>query len=306
MQCRCLDVNKVTDPVNVNRDVNKVTGSVDVNKVTDPVDVNLITTILPLVFPDDIKLNDFILEQNIDNECDAAMKYLSQDRKIFDVTLLGGLKPYKKNLHVENNLLYWKNRIVVPKNMRARMLAYCHDHPMAGHFAVERTLQRFNDTFFWPKAEDDVHIYVNSCGKCNGFNYPCTSYGKAPLQPITTSRRFEFVCYDIAGPFLPVTVRGNRYVLIVVEDHYSRWPEFGSINAPVLAISLVDQWCCRYGIPQGFHSDGCSNVHGEVMKEVLKLLGINKTKSSRLHPQGDGLAESFVKTQDMCSETGRY
>ena len=43
------------------------------------------------------------------------------------------------------------------------------------------------------------------------------------------------------------------------------------------------------------HSDGAQNVHGEVIKEMCKLIGTVKTKSSRLHPQGDGMSEAMVK-----------
>eukprot|EP00112_Aurelia_sp_Birch-Aquarium-sp1_P022657 Seg647.2 transcript_id=Seg647.2/GoldUCD/mRNA.D3Y31 product="hypothetical protein" protein_id=Seg647.2/GoldUCD/D3Y31 len=48
------------------------------------------------------------------------------------------------------------------------------------------------------------------------------------------------------------------------------------------------------------HSDGASNAHGCVMQEACKLLGIGKSKSSRLHPQGDGLAEAMVKQVKSC------
>ena len=64
--------------------------------------------------------------------------------------------------------------------------------------------------------------------------------------------------------------------------------------------TLFDQWCCRYGIPERFHSDGANNVHGYVVKELCKILGADKSKSSRLHPQGDGLSEAFVKVLKSC------
>ena len=47
-------------------------------------------------------------------------------------------------------------------------------------------------------------------------------------------------------------------------------------------------------------SDGASNVHGSVTQEVAKILGIGKFKSSRLHPQGDGLSEAMVKQVKSC------
>ena len=74
----------------------------------------------------------------------------------------------------------------------------------------------------------------------------------------------------------------------------------GNIKAPTIASALFDNWCCRYGTPDRFHSDGATNVHGEVLKELCKHFGVDKSKSSRLHPQGDGMAESFVKQAKSC------
>lgn len=239
--------------------------------------------------------------QATDPECYHAMKYLSKNRKNFDVSLLGSLKRYRKLLSEVDGILLWKNRYVVPNSLRSRILQYCHDHPMSGHFAIERTHDRFCNKFFWPKALEDVERYVKSCSQCNQFNHP-RSYVKAPLIPIQTDKRFQFVCYDLAGPFTPVTIRGNRYALIIV-DHYTHWPEFVALHnteAPTIATALIDNWCCRYGIPDQFHSDGASNVHGSITKELCKRLGIGKTKSSRLHPQGDGMAENYVKQLKSC------
>ena len=36
------------------------------------------------------------------------------------------------------------------------------------------------------------------------------------------------------------------------------------------------------------------------MKELSRYLGIDKSKSSRLHPEGDGMAEAFVKQTKLC------
>ena len=246
--------------------------------------------------------DDFVQGQLADIECKEALSYVSCGKRGFDVNKLGSLKRHRKNLNVSNNILMWKNRYVVPRGLRAKILTWCHDHPMSGHFAMERTYQRFCEKYFWPGAPSDVENHVNSCNKCNEFNSPRNRYVKVPLQPINTSQRFELVCYDLAGPFYPTTARGNCYVLIIV-DHFTHWPEFvplRDITAPSIATALFDQWCCRYGTPERFHSDGAKNVHGEVVKELCRHLGVEKSKSSRLHPQGDGMAESFVKTLKSC------
>ena len=48
------------------------------------------------------------------------------------------------------------------------------------------------------------------------------------------------------------------------------------------------------------HSDGTPNVNGCIMHEVCIQLGIGKSKSSHLHPQGDGLSEAMVKQVKSC------
>ena len=246
--------------------------------------------------------DEFIREQHLDPECAAATQYIVSGRKNFDVGKLGSLKRHRKHLSVTEGVLKWKSKYVVPKGLREKILVLCHSHPMAGHFATERTYNRFSQLYFWPGAPNDVENFVSNCMKCNKFNPPRTSYVRAPLQPIETDDRFQLVCYDLAGPFLPTTIRGNCYALIIV-DHFTHWPEFVALpntTAPTIATALFDHWCCRYGTPSRFHSDGATNVHGEVMKELCRQFGVDKTKSSRLHPQGDGMAESFVKQLKYC------
>ena len=78
------------------------------------------------------------------------------------------------------------------------------------------------------------------------------------MTPIVTTRKFELVCYDLAGPFLPKTVRGMEYALIIV-DHFSKWPEIVPLpdkGAPTVARAIFDHWICRYGVPERLHSDG--------------------------------------------------
>ena len=133
--------------------------------------------------------------------------------------------------------------------------------------------------------------------KCNQFQPPPGGYVKAPLQPICTSIRLEIVCFDLAGPFIPKTPRGNQCALILV-DHFSKWPEvvaLSNTDAPTFARGIYDQWCCHYGLMKSLHSHGASDVNGNVIQELCKLLGVNKSHSSRLRPQGDGMTESMVK-----------
>ena len=252
--------------------------------------VNIISVLDPVFSTDDLRE-----AQAADESIKQSLLYL-KSKKNFDVTRLGPLKRFRKFLDVDaNGILVWKNKIVLPTRFRQRVLEAAHDHPAAGHFADTRTWKNVTSKFFWPDAHNDVVNWVRSCKACNQFDIK--QYVKRPLQPIDTTGRFELVSYDIAGPFLPSKTLGNIYALIIV-DHFTKWPEIiplKNIQAWTLATVIFEQWCCRYGVMAQLHSDGASNVHGEVMKELCKRIGTVKSKSSRLHPQGDGMAEAMVK-----------
>ena len=168
-------------------------------------------------------------------------------------------------------------------------------HPESGHFAEDWTWKNVSRSFFWPGAHDDVINWVRSCVTCN--EHSTKPYVHRPLNPIPTEDRFELVTYDLAGPFMQTKVNNFQYVLIMV-DHFSKWPEvvpLRNIRASTIATAILEEWCCRYGIMTQLHSDGAKNVHGEVLKELCNTIGTVKSKSSRLHPQGDGMSEAMVR-----------
>ena len=86
---------------------------------------------------------------------------------------------------------------------------------------------------------------------------------------------------DILGP-LPLTPRGNRYVLVVT-DYFTKWTESYAIpsqEAATVAEKLVSDFMCRFGLPHELHSDQGTNFESKVMAEVCKLLDIEKTRTS--------------------------
>ena len=144
--------------------------------------------------------------------------------------------------------------------------------------------------------------WVKSCTTCAYFDPPPQGYHKDQLQPIQSSDCFELVCFDLAGPFMLISCNGFRYTFILVY-HFTKWPEVVPLketSAHIIARAIHDQWICRYGIMTHLHSDGASNVHGSVMQEVAEIFGIGKSKSSRLHTQGNGLSEALVKQMKSC------
>jgi len=61
---------------------------------------------------------------------------------------------------------------------------------------------------------------------------------------------FDILSWDILG-LLPLTIQGNKYVLIVT-DLFTKWTEVFTLkatNSEILARVFVDEVICRYGMP---------------------------------------------------------
>ena len=199
--------------------------------------VNVISNLDPL-----FTIDELLYAQMEEPYINHAFSYL-KCKQNFDVDQLGPLKRYRKMLVVDNDgLLRWKTKIVLPSKFRSDVLKVAHDHPTSGHFGEDRTWTIVTSKYFWPGAQNDVVNWIRSCDKCNSFN--TKPYVNRPLQPIPSSDRFEFVCYDLAGPFLPSRNGGNTHALIMV-DHFSKWPEIFPLKntgAASIARMIFEQW----------------------------------------------------------------
>ena len=67
-------------------------------------------------------------------------------------------------------------------------------------------------------------------------------------------------------------------------------------DSETLASVLMDKVVCRYGVPRSLHSDQGANLNSQVICALCKRLGINKTRTTAYHPQGNGQVERFNRT----------
>ena len=102
---------------------------------------------------------------------------------------------------------------------------------------------------------------------------------------------------DILGP-LPETPRGNRYIL-VIGDYFTKWKEafpLKDTEALTIARVFVNEFVCRFGVPDSVHTDQGKNFEAKIIKEICTLLDIKKTRTTAYHPESDGLVERFNRT----------
>ncbi len=112
------------------------------------------------------------------------------------------------------------NAIVVPQHCINQTIANMHCHPLSGHFGVNKTIHKTKQTYYWLNMSRQIKHFITSCITCQKFKNP-QPRPQAHLQPITTSKPFETINIDVAGP-LTTTKHGKRYILVAV-DHFSKY-----------------------------------------------------------------------------------
>jgi transposase InsO family protein len=119
---------------------------------------------------------------------------------------------------------------------------------------------------------------------------------QAPLAQYNVGSPVERVAIDVLGP-LPTSEDGNKCILILIAaDNFTKWVEGYALpnqEAVTVADVLVKEFVCRFGVPLFIHSDQGRNFESAVFGEMCRLLGINKTRTTPLHPQSDGMVERF-------------
>lgn len=187
-------------------------------------------------------------------------------------------------IHIQN---------VIPKALQETVLREIHS---LGHLGIKKTLDAVKTRFYWPGYEADVEKWIKQCDQCQKRNSPQPQM-QAPLGTIQATRPFERISWDIMGP-LPITPRGNKYILVVT-DVFTKWVEAFSLadtTAITLANVLMNEVICRYGVPTHLHSDQGANLCSAVIQELSHLLGFHMTRSSAYHPEGNGQVERFNRT----------
>ena len=187
-------------------------------------------------------------------------------------------------------------QLLLPPRMVPEVLHGLHSSPTGGHLGISKTLEKARTRFYWPRQRQDIENWCNQCEMCSSRQSP-TPKPRVPLQLQLAERPMERVAMDILGP-LPETARGNKYIL-VIGDYFTKWKEahaMPNMEAVTVAKIFVNEFICRFGIPEQLHTDQGRNFESTIIKEICKMLGITKTRTTPYHPQSDGMIERFNRT----------
>jgi len=150
----------------------------------------------------------------------------------------------------------------------------------------------------------EVEEYVKQCKSCQ-VNKILPPKHKAPMQLTTTAKRPFEKCYlDVVGP-LPVTLQGNKYILMFQDDlsKYVVAVPVEKQDAETVARAFVEKIVLLYGTPQILQTDQGTNFMSEVFRNTCTLLKIKKIQSTAFHPESQGGIE---RSHRMLAEHHRH
>ncbi|XP_035264283.1 uncharacterized protein LOC118222647 [Anguilla anguilla] len=242
--------------------------------------------------------------QEKDGVISRAMWYLKRGRpptnaerrrEHGDVVVL--LREWKKLYLDIDGILYRqtakRRQLVLPQEFHP--FVYKELHEEMGHLGAERTLSLVRERFFWPRMQSDVEHYVTEVCECLKRRQPCKRT-RAPLTTIKTTYPFELVSIDFLH--LEPSKQGYEYILVIM-DHYTRFAQaYATKNksSRTVAEKLFEDFVLKFGFPTRFHHDQGREFNNKLMARLHELCGIQNSKTTPYHPQGNGQVERFNRT----------
>ena len=188
-----------------------------------------------------------------------------------------------------------RRRVVVPRQLREKIMQENHSGVMAGHFSGNRLYNFLSRHWWWETMYRDTLNFCKNCPQC-AVTTGSGRVQRPPLHPIPVQQIFQILGVDIME--LPLTAHGNRYV-IVFQDFLSKWPlVFPAPDQKAIRIArlLAEEIVPFFGVPEALLSDRGTNLLSHIMQDVCQLLGVEKLNTTAYHPQRDGMIERFNRT----------
>ena len=183
-------------------------------------------------------------------------------------------KPYvcrRFELAVDYGCLIWGRRVVVPHQLKEKILIELHD----GHPGIVRMKALARSYVWWPGLDTDIETTA-----------------KAPVHHWERSNApWTRILVDFAGPFL-----GKMF--LVLYDTYSKWIELFALNNIKTAtlIKCLRRTFSTHGIPYFIVSDNGPSFTSSEFKMFCLCNGIKHLTIAPYSPSSNGAAERTVQT----------
>ena len=188
------------------------------------------------------------------------------------------------DLYIDQDVIFYGSRIVVPEKQQYRLLQELH----MTHIGIVKMKEVSRNYFWWPNINKHIE---DICINCEG----CSRYRKkpppAPLCPWPYAKRpMERVHIDFC--------EYRKKMILVMIDAYSKyiWTWImGTDTTTLKTCAVLYSWFCeRNGFPVTIVSDNGPQFTSHEFKDKMDKWGIKHVLTPPYHPASNGLAEKAV------------
>lgn len=193
-------------------------------------------------------------------------------------------KRKKELLTVEQDVILWGHRIVIPEKLRGDILDELHQN----HQGTNKMKSLARNYVWWPKIDRDIEEISFKCLTCIEVS------AMPPKVKLHTwewpQSQWQRLHADFLGPF-------KGQLILLIEDAYTKWIEAFTVpsTAAKYTIDKFKELFSRYGLCEYLVTDNGPPFNSEEFQNFLNYNGICHRSSSPYYPQGNGQAESGVK-----------
>lgn len=191
----------------------------------------------------------------------------------------------RDELYIEEGILMWHDRVVIPTDLRNIILLKLHETHMGS--TAMKGLARTH--VWWPKCDKEIEQYAAQCKTCRKFapNEPDT-----PLCLWNTPQKpWQRIHIDYTGPY------NNKYWLVAI-DAYSRWLEIFPVASQTSSntIKALRTLMSRYGLCESIVSDNGTAFTSEEFRSFCKSNNIKLICTTPYHSRSNGRVERAIRT----------
>jgi transposase InsO family protein len=199
-----------------------------------------------------------------------------------------GLSPYssrKSEISVQQGILMWGNRVIVPPQAREILLNELHmTHP-----GIVRMKGLARSHLWWPGLDQEIENKVRDCHMCQTHNKMPTQASLHPWE--WPGRPWHRIHIDYIGPF-------EGHMILVIVDSHSKYIDAHVTNSTSTAVTItkLQQTFAIFGLPVTIVSDNATGFMSDDFKAFCQINGIKHITSAPYHPASNGQAERMVQT----------
>ncbi|WVZ59143.1 hypothetical protein U9M48_009335 [Paspalum notatum var. saurae] len=208
-----------------------------------------------------------------------------------------GIAEAKRDCFTLDNqgVLWFKNRLVVPKDMelRKKILEEAHKSVLAMHPGSNKMYQDLKQRFWWTRMKREIAKYVSECHVCKRVKADHLKPA-GMLHPLNIPVwKWEDIHMDfVVG--LPRTQKGYDSIWVII-DRFTKSAHFLPVKTVYRANTYAELYIAKivslHGVPRTITSDRGSVFVSRFWEQLQKSLGTKLIHSSAYHPQTSGQVE---------------